>query len=77
MPSHAPPSPPRPPHTHTHTCPAPLSPLQARWLLWVMAQGDEAAALSAFSLIPEAVVRDLAAWLGFLIYNQATEVGLG
>lgn len=47
--------------------------LQARWLVSLMQRGPEAAK-EAFSLIPESVVRDMTAWLSFLIYNQSTEL---
>lgn len=50
-----------------------LMEMQARWLVGLLSRGP-AAAKEAFSLIPESVVRDMMAWLSFLIYNQSTEL---
>ena len=44
----------------------PLLALQAAWLLRLSRQPTEAAQ-RAFSLIPDMIVRDLAAWISFII----------
>ena len=54
----------------------PLLALQAAWLLKLSRQPAEAAQ-RAFSLIPDMIVRDLAAWISFIIRMGQVTVLLG
>lgn len=55
-------------YSSSHTVPAPQlgSPVQAMWLL-KLAKQEDSAAQRAFAHIPDFVIRDMTAWLSFVI----------